>query len=123
MGLDKVIIIDKSGNAIRVKRGNMSIDLRCYTTLPVDKLQKKLDVFLARYPDIFPRHYILYKASELGRFDKEISNEFGLDPESYFYISVSNKLLEICTSKIASLVKDELGKDNVIVLHNGEDLI
>ncbi len=101
----------------------MSIDLRCYTTLPVDKLQKKLDIFLSKYPDIFPRHYVLYKARELGKFDKEISNEFGLEPESYFYISVSNKTLEVCTSKIASLVKDELGKKNVIVLLNGEDLI
>lgn len=101
----------------------MSINLRCYTTLSVDELQKKLDIFLANHPEIFPKHYILYKARELERFDKEISNEFGLDPKSYFYISVSNKLLEICTNEIASLVKDELGKDNVIVLHNGEDLI
>ncbi|AJJ00980.1 hypothetical protein BZ17_3147 [Yersinia pseudotuberculosis IP 32953] len=101
----------------------MSIDLRCYTTLSVDELQKKLDVFLAKYPEIFPEHYILYKASTLGPFDKEISNEFGLDPESYFYISVSNKMLEICTNEIARLVKDELGEDHVIVLHNGEDLI
>ncbi|ELR5203436.1 hypothetical protein VCB84_001889 [Providencia rettgeri] len=101
----------------------MSIDLRCYTTLPVDELQKKLDIFLANYPEIFPKHYILYKARELEQFDKEISNEFSLDPNSYFYISVSNKLLEICTNEIARLIKDELGKDNVIVLLNGEDLI
>lgn len=102
---------------------NMSIDLRCYTTLSVAELQKKLDVFVAKHPEIFPEHYILYRAKELGPFDKEISNEFGLDPESYFYISVSNKLLEICTNEIASLVKSELGKNNVIVLLNGEDLI
>lgn len=101
----------------------MSIDLRCYTTLSVDELQKKLDIFLANHPEIFTEHYILYKARELEKFDKEISNEFGLDPKSYFYIRVSNKSLEICTNEIASLVKDELGKDNVIVLHNGEDLI
>ncbi|EMO7837564.1 hypothetical protein AB2842_003133 [Morganella morganii] len=101
----------------------MSIDLRCYTTLSVAELQKKLDVFVAKHPEVFPEHYILYRAKELGPFDKEISNEFGLDPESYFYISVSNKLLKICTNDIARLVKDELGKDRVIVLHNGEDLI
>ncbi len=86
-------------------------------------LQNKLDIFLAKYPQIFPEHYRLYCARELGQFDKEISNEFCLEPESYFYISVSNKSLEICTSKIASLVKNELGENNVIVLHNGEDLI
>lgn len=108
---------------LELNEGNMSIDLRCYTTLSVSELQKKLDLFLAKYPEIFPRHYILYKARELGPFDKEISNEYGLDPKSYFYISVSNKLLEICTNEIARLVKEELGKDRVIVLHNGEDLI
>lgn len=101
----------------------MSIDLRCYTTLPVNELQKKLDEFQAKYPEVFPRHYILYQARKLGPFDKEISKEYGLDPESYFYISVSNKLLEICTNEIACLVKEELGKDRVIVLLNGEDLI
>ena len=64
----------------------------------------------------------MYKARIFGSFDKEISNEFGLDPESFFYIDVNNKALEISTDEMAYMVRDELGKENVIVLLNGEDL-
>jgi hypothetical protein len=54
---------------------------------------------------------------------KEISNEFGLDPCSYFIMSVNNKALEISTDGIANIIRNELGKENVIMLLNGEDLI
>ncbi|MTD29003.1 hypothetical protein [Erwinia sorbitola] len=101
----------------------MAINIRCYTKLAVSELQHHLDRFLSRNPSVFPQHYILYRARALGPFDKEISNEFGLDPESYFYLAVNNKALEISTDTIADMVRKELGKENVIVLLNGEDLI
>lgn len=101
----------------------MSISIRCYTKFSVSELQPQLDRLLSSNPKVFPQHYILYKARTLGPFDKEISNEFGLDPESYFYIDVNNKKLEISTDEMADMVRNELGKENVIVLLNGEDLI
>jgi len=101
----------------------MAINLRCYTKYTVSELQPKLDVFLKNYPIVFPRHYVLYKSRELGPFDKEIANEFGLNPKSYFYIAVNNKLLEISIEAMAKMIKDDLGKDNVIVLLDGEELI
>lgn len=101
----------------------MSIDIRCYTKLTVPDLQTKLDQFLVGNPDIFPTHYLLYKARGLGLFDKEISNEFGLDPRSYFRMHVINKTFEISTDKIADMIRNTLGKENVIILLNGEELI
>ncbi|QHB31047.1 hypothetical protein F0T03_01755 [Yersinia canariae] len=101
----------------------MSIDIRCYTKLIVPDLQVKLDQFLLKYPDVFPEHYMLYKARDLGLFDKEISNEFGLDPESYFGLHITNKTLEISADEMANMIRQALGADNVIVLLNGEDLI
>lgn len=101
----------------------MSIDIRCYTTLQANDLQKKLDVFSSRNTKVFPEHYVLYRAQELGLFDKEISNEYGLDPNSFFRMSVSNKRLDISTDAMADMIRKELGSDNVIVLLNGEDLI
>jgi hypothetical protein len=101
----------------------MSIDIRCYTKLTVPDLQAKLDQFLLRNPDIFPEHYLLYNARNLELFDKEISNEFGLDPKSYFRMHVINKTFEISTDKMADMIRNALGKENVIVLLNGEDLI
>lgn len=59
----------------------MSISIRCYARFAVSELQLRLDCLLSSYPEVFPQHYILYKARSLGPFDKEISNEFGLDPD------------------------------------------
>ncbi len=101
----------------------MSIDIRCYTKLKVSDLQVKLEQLLLKNPDIFPEHYLLYNARNLELFDKEISNGYGLDPKSYFRVHVINKAFEISTDKIADMIRNELGKDNVIVLLNGEDQI
>jgi hypothetical protein len=38
-------------------------------------------------------------------------------------MSVNNKALEISTDGIANIIRNELGKENVIMLLNGEDLI
>ncbi|MBE8614145.1 hypothetical protein CYG68_17355 [Morganella morganii] len=101
----------------------MSIGLTCFTNLPFVDLQKSLDGWHKQYSDIFPEHYYLSDAGISDHIDIEISNEFGLDPKSYFYMSVNNKYLIISTDKIAALVREELGKDNVVILLNGEDLI
>lgn len=101
----------------------MSIDLRCYTKLTVPELQAKLDMFRARNPHVFPECYVLYKATPLGPFDKEISNEFGLDPESFFRIHINDKKFKISTEHMADMVRSELGNESVIVLLNGEELI
>lgn len=101
----------------------MSISIRCYTKFSVSELQPQLDRILSSNPKVFPQHYILYKARTLGPFDKEISNEYGLDSESYFMVAVNNKALEISTDEMADMIRKELGTENVIVLLNGEDLI
>lgn len=101
----------------------MSIGITCFTIYNTKELQEKLDTFNVKYPDIFPKKYYLSKATLPDSVDIEISNEFGLIPKSYLYISVNDKSLSISTDDIASLVKNELGKNNVIVLLNGEDLI
>ncbi|ECO0809217.1 hypothetical protein AAL09_12345 [Salmonella enterica subsp. enterica serovar Newport] len=101
----------------------MSIGLTCFTKLPFSDLQHKLNEFAKLYPDVFPAHYYLSTAGIPNPFQKEVSNEFGLNPLSYCYISVNNKSLEISTDEMADMIRKVLGSDNVIVLLNGEDLI
>lgn len=101
----------------------MSIGITCFTSYNTKALQKKLDFFTVKYPDIFPGKYYLSKAALPDSIDIEISNEFGLIPKSYLYISANDKSFSISIDDIASLLKNELGKNNVIVLLNGEDLI
>ncbi|ARJ40939.1 hypothetical protein B1H58_02290 [Pantoea alhagi] len=101
----------------------MAIDMTCFTTLPTLELQCKLNFFQEKNPEIFPVHYLLYKACPLDRFDKDISMEYGLNAESSFMIAVNNKALDISTDEMANMIRNELGKENVIVLLNGEDLI
>ncbi|APC10536.1 MULTISPECIES: hypothetical protein [Providencia] len=101
----------------------MSIGITCFTTSSIKELQDKLDLFYKKYSDVFPKRYYLSKAALPDEIDIEIANEFGLTPRSYFYMSVNDKTLVISTDDIAELVKKELGKENVVVLLNGEDLI
>lgn len=101
----------------------MSIDIRCDTKLTTFDLQAKLEQFLLKNPDIFSEHYLLYNARNLELFDNEVSHEYGVDPKSYLRIHVINKVFEISTDKISDMISNELGKENVIVLLNGEDLI
>lgn len=101
----------------------MSIGLTCFTKLAFADLQHKLNELAARYPDVFPALYYLSTAGIPHPIQKEVSNEFGLDPVSYCYISVNDKSLKISTDEMADMVREALGADNVIVLLNGEDLI
>lgn len=101
----------------------MSIHLSCYTKLAFMELQRKLEHFEEKYPNIFPVHYVLSTAGVPHPIQKEIANEFGLDPTSYFLVSVNDKSLEISTDIMATMIKKELGKSNVIILYNGEELL
>ncbi|SUP86151.1 hypothetical protein ACILPN_01420 [Yersinia wautersii] len=101
----------------------MSIHLTCYTTYKLVDLQKKIKIFRNKYPEIFPEHYYLSTAGALHPIQQEIANEFGLDACSYFLVSVNNKSLTISTDTMANLIRKEFGKESVIILHNGEDLI
>jgi hypothetical protein len=101
----------------------MSIHISCYTKYSPYELQGKLNNLSEKYSDLFPLHYYLSSAVVPHPIQKEISNEFGLDPCSYFIMSVNNKALEMSTDVIANVIRNELGKENVIMLLNGEDLI
>lgn len=101
----------------------MAIHISCYTKYTPAELQSKLNELSGKYLEIFPFHYILSNSKVPHSIQKEMSNEFGLDPCSYFIISVNNKTLEISTAEIANVIRNEFGKENVIVLLNGEDLI
>lgn len=101
----------------------MSIHLSCYTKFTLTELQKKLNEFSEKYPHVFPLHYYLSTAGVPHPIQKEISNEFGLNPCSYFVVSVNNKALKISTAEMADMIRKNLGDDNVIVLLNGEDLL
>lgn len=101
----------------------MSISLTCYTKFSILDLQRRLSDLSRKYSEIFPAHYYLSTAGIPHPIQKEVSNEFGLDPMSYCYLSVNNKALEISTDEMADIIREELGKENVIILLNGEDLI
>jgi hypothetical protein len=120
----------------------MAIDITCYTNLGIDLLQPKLDAIKLDYSYIFDNSYIMYAAHEVltheqlnliddctERYRKEtdllIAEEFGLkDPRSYFMVSVNDKSFpELNTSQLADLLRKELGKENIIVLLDNEDLI
>ncbi|WP_392558253.1 hypothetical protein [Orbus mooreae] len=120
----------------------MAIDITCYTKLDGNLLQSKLNVIKSNYNYIFDHSYLIYTADEvltrqqlelivdpLEKYQKEsdllICEEFDFkDPKSYFLISVNDKSFpELNTSEMADLLRKELGRENIIVLLDGETLI
>lgn len=120
----------------------MAIDITCYTKLETNVLQSKLDSIKFKFNHLFSLSYIMYDAHNIlnnqqieliddrtERYNQEtkllIAEEFGLkEPKSYFMISVNDKSFpEMNTSEIADLLRTELGKENIIILLNGEELI
>ncbi|PIT44240.1 hypothetical protein [Snodgrassella alvi] len=120
----------------------MSIDITCYTKLDIDLLQPKLNTIKSNYSYMFTHSYIMYDANKVftreqlefiddhvEKYQKEtdilIAEEFGLEnPKSYFFISVNDKNFpELNTSEMAEFLRKELGKENIIVLLDGETLI
>lgn len=120
----------------------MSIDIGCYTSICVDELKDKLSVVKVKYSHLFDGPYIMFNPHKIlthqqfkliddrvERYNQEtkllIAEEFGLtEPKSYFLIAVNDKSFAASsTSEIADALKKELGKENIIVLLNGEDLI
>lgn len=101
----------------------MAINLTRYSKICVFDLQDKMDALLKKNTEIFPNHYVLYRVREPDEIQKEISNEFGLDPNSVFRIALVDKSLKISTSNIADILRMELGKDSIIVLFEGDTLI
>lgn len=120
----------------------MAIDIMCYTKLDTELLNKIINKIRLKYNSIFDESYIIYSASpvlnreqldlirdEQEKYSKEskllISEEFGLEgARASFMVSVNDKSFpELNTSEMAELLRDELGKENIIVLLNGEELI
>ncbi|MFZ4835197.1 hypothetical protein [Rouxiella sp. Mn2063] len=101
----------------------MAINLTCYSKICVSDLQDKIDALTKKHSEIFPDHYVLYKVRKPDEIQKEISNEFGLDPSSFFRIALVDKSLQVSTLNVADMLREELGKDSIIVLFEGESLI
>lgn len=120
----------------------MAIDIMCYTKLDTNLMNSKIDYIKSKYNNIFNESYVIYKAhpvlnrqelsllkSESEKYQKEtkllIAEEFGLEgARSYFMISVNDKSFPVYgTSDIANILRKELGNENIIILHNGEEPI
>ncbi len=98
----------------------MSIHISCYTTYSLTELQERLDIFAAKNPNIFPEQYGLSDVCKPHPIQREIASEFGVNSSSYFVVSVVNKALITSTDEMANMIRNELGKEHVIVLLNGE---
>jgi hypothetical protein len=94
----------------------MSIDLTVYVSLSKEESNKILKVLTSENPEIFKAKFLLYDAGEANEIDKEIALEYGLRAQSEFFVGLNDKSAANQMQKVADLLKDALGRDNVVIL-------
>ncbi|MGM0938261.1 MAG: hypothetical protein ACQEWL_18335 [Pseudomonadota bacterium] len=120
----------------------MSIDIMCYTNLEVEELKSKLDGYSKNYLPFKKKDYIVYEPKSIltreqlsfiqdkgEKYKQEtsliISEELGMvNAKSYFLIAVNDKEFSRATpTEIANFLRNEIGKENIIIALNNESLI
>ncbi len=101
----------------------MSVDLFCYSSLPVVDVAKVLDSLIAQHPGLFysrtsasQTRFIVYEVSEANEVQKEIALEHGLVAASEFMISLNDKGSSNLVRTVLVLVRAALGTENVIIM-------
>lgn len=101
----------------------MAIDFTGFVSLPTDSTNKILKLVSAQNPDIFQSKFLLYDARDANEIHKEIALEYGLYAQSEFFVHLNDKSVADQIQKVADLIKDALGRSNVVILLLGETLI
>ncbi len=104
----------------------MSVDLFCYSSLPIKDVAIALDLLVAQHPGLFysktstnQTRFIIYDVSEANDVQKEIALEHGLVATCEFMISLNDKSASDLVRTVLVLVRAALGVENVIIMSNG----
>lgn len=98
----------------------MSVDLFCYSSDPVEEVNKALDAVKKQYPEIFSSDFLIFNAKASSAIHKEVALEHQFDANSIFIVSLNNKSASTLVIDVADKLKAAFGKDKLLVLHTNE---
>jgi hypothetical protein len=98
----------------------MSVDLFCYTSDCSEKASQLIRALVEKNADLFPNKFSISEPRTAGENHKDIALENHFFPESVFLIHLSDKNSADLVANVSDLVKNEFGKENILILHNND---
>jgi hypothetical protein len=100
----------------------MSISYFGLCKLPVAQAQRRIGFIREAQPEWYDVILLLYDARAAdGPFDRELSREFGIDPQSMFMLAINDK------ERFSDILRDALefiyevfGTDDLVITHEME---
>lgn len=100
----------------------MSISYAGHCKLTRGQAQRRIDYLRQRRPDWFGGVFKLTDASDLGRFDREIGLEFGIDPKSTFSLHLLNKDWLDQAPDAIDFIYQVFGTDDLVVTFESDSI-
>lgn len=101
----------------------MSIHIHAYSAFTKEETDKINQIIKFEFPIYFNCDFIIYEADDLNGYGKEIAvKDVGI-PASFkadFLISLNNKSATSNIFKVALIIKERYGSENIILMQNGD---
>ena len=101
----------------------MAIDLFCYTSHGKDDVERIINRLSTENSSLFSEKFIASKVRETTEMHREMATEYGLTARSMFLISVNDKGSANRVSEVATIVRNGMGQDRVVILLENEKLV
>ena len=100
----------------------MSIDLSCYVSASTTEVQAAIDLMKKQHAGLFTSKFLISQVWNANEVHKEIAQEFGLDANCIFLVSLTDKGAADLLPSVEELIKNLFGASNVIILFENEIL-
>jgi len=101
----------------------MSINLFCYTTFPLEVVRDKIRLISLNYPEFFERKFSIFNPTAVREDQRLIGLDHGIFAKSIFLIHLNEKISANLVIKVAEMLRNFCGKDNILVLVNNDEPI
>lgn len=115
--------LDQQDQSSFSKKGKLSSSTTSDFSLTKEETDKINQIIKFEFPSYFNYDFIIYEADDLNGYEKEIAvKDVGI-PASFkadFLISLNNKSATSNIFKVALIIKERYGSENIILMQNGD---
>ena len=98
----------------------MALDLFCYSSLELAKVQEILTAVKIKHVELFAHKFLISDGRETTEVGKEIALEHGMHAQCLFLIRLNDKEVSYRYHEAVVIIKEALGDANVVILFEGE---
>lgn len=101
----------------------MAINLFCYSSCSKAEAQSLIDAIEKTHPDLFFKKFDVSTANNMDEKHCEIVRDFNFVAHSFFLILLADKNAVSEIDRVAFVMKERFGDENLIVLFENERLM